>query len=218
MADAVKPRLVSGEIMASVSAVRAGAPADADIIDAEFETLVEEVAFGVRPGAANRRPARRVGGMDTLKPNAEPKRGERRGGLKFWASGLTLAACAFWLSGGHSLVPGEKSQPSGSASALRLVDVTSAVVGSGGRPLLTIDGAAVNDGSTPARLPGIEIEVTGRAGRITRYNLGTSDRPLGAGQRFVFSSRLEVPKDGVKTVAVSFREVSIDAGGERQEY
>jgi hypothetical protein len=67
-------------------------------------------------------------------------------------------------------------------------------------------------------LPGIEIKVTGNSGRITRYNLGTSDRPLDAGQRFVFSSRLEVPMDGVKTVSVEFREGSVYAGGERQGY
>jgi len=218
MAHAVKARLVSGEIMASAPAVRAGAAADAQIIDAEFETLVEEVAFGARPAPANVGPARLVSGMDTLKRNAAARQGRQRGGLLFWVAGLTLVACAFWLSGGHALVLGGSQQSFGTATALRIVDVTSSVTSAGNRPFLSVGGAAVNDGAAPVTMPAIEIKVTGNAGRISRYNLGTSDRPLGPGQRFAFSSRLEVPMDGVKSVAVGFREDNVYAGGERQGY
>ena len=205
MAHAVKPRLVSGEIMASSPAVRAGVGAHADVIDAEFETLVDEVAFGARPAPANAEPARLVVGMDALKRNAVRKQGRQRGGLLFWATGLTLVACAFWLSGGHALVLGGSEQAFGPANSLRIVDVTSSVMDSGSRPFLSVDGAAVNEGAMAVTLPGIEIKVTGNTGRTTRYNLGTSERPLGPGQRFAFSSRLEVPMDGVKSVAVGFR-------------
>jgi hypothetical protein len=218
MAHAVKARLVSGEIMAATPGVRAGGASGADIIDAEFETLVDEVAFGARPAPANTQPARLVVGMDALKRNGFRSAGRQRGGLLFWAAGLTLVACAFWLSGGHVLVHGDGSQDIGMANTLRIVDVTSSVVKAGGRPFLSVDGAAINEGQAAARLPGIEINVTGNSGRITRYNLGTSDRPLAPGQRFAFSSRLEVPKDGVRTVVVDFREDSVYAGGERQGY
>jgi hypothetical protein len=218
MAHAVKARLVSGEIMASTPDVRAGGASDADIIDAEFETLVDEVAFGARPRPANTQPARLVVGMDALKRNGIRSAGRQRGGLLFWAAGLTLVACAFWLSGGHALVHGDGSQVVGTESALRIVGVTSSVVTAAGRPFLSVDGAAVNEGQAAVRLPGIEIKVTGKSGRITRYNLGTSDRPLAPGERFAFSSRLEVPKDGVRAVSVDFREDSVYAGGERQGY
>jgi hypothetical protein len=136
----------------------------------------------------------------------------------FWLFGLTLAACAFWLAGGHALVHGDGSQAIGTQGALRIVGVTSSVVTAGGRPYLSVDGAAINEGQAAARLPGIEIKVTGNSGRITRYNLGTSDRQLAPGQRFAFSSRLEVPKDGVRTVVVDFREGIVHASGERQGY
>ena len=46
--------------------------------------------------------------------------------------------------------------------------------------------------------------VTGNDRRITRYTLGTSNRSLAPGERFGFSSRLDVPRNGVKTVSVTF--------------
>ena len=39
-----------------------------------------------------------------------------------------------------------------------------------------------------------------------RYRLGTSGRPLAPGEAFAFSSRLDVPKNGVKSVSVTFGE------------
>ena len=58
----------------------------------------------------------------------------------------------------------------------------------------------------PTILPALEIRVTGNDGRITRYRLGTAARPLAPGETFAFSSRLDVPKNGVKTVSVTFAE------------
>jgi hypothetical protein len=39
-----------------------------------------------------------------------------------------------------------------------------------------------------------------------RYIMGTARGPLAAGGEFSFSSRLEAPKEGVKSVTVAFRE------------
>jgi hypothetical protein len=72
--------------------------------------------------------------------------------------------------------------------------------------LLFIDGEASNDGNGASALPPLEIRVTGNDGRITRYTLGTAGRPLAPGERFAFSSRLDVPKNGVRTVSVAFAE------------
>jgi hypothetical protein len=52
----------------------------------------------------------------------------------------------------------------------------------------------------------MEIRVTHDDGRATFYKLGTSQTPLAPGGRFAFSSRLSVPKNGVKTVTVAFGE------------
>jgi hypothetical protein len=90
--------------------------------------------------------------------------------------------------------------------ALRISGVTSRVDVSGPRPVLFVDGEAANDGSSVEILPALEITVTGDDGRITHYRLGTGDRPLAPGETFAFSSRLDVPKNGVKTVSVTFGE------------
>ncbi|RUU50294.1 hypothetical protein EOC99_35320, partial [Mesorhizobium sp. M7A.T.Ca.TU.009.01.1.1] len=65
---------------------------------------------------------------------------------------------------------------------------------------------AVNDGAKPTELPPLEIRVTGNDGQTTRYTLGTSGRSLASGERFGFASRLDVPRNGVKTVSVTFAE------------
>ena len=55
-------------------------------------------------------------------------------------------------------------------------------------------------------LPPLEINVTANDGNVMRYNLGTSSEPLAPGAAFGFSSRLEAPKEGVKSVSVTFQE------------
>ena len=87
---------------------------------------------------------------------------------------------------------------------LSISAVTSRVDQSGERPVLFVDGEAGNDGASAAPLPPLEISVTGNDGSITRYRLGTSQRALAPGERFGFSSRVEVPRNGVKTVSVAF--------------
>ncbi len=61
-------------------------------------------------------------------------------------------------------------------------------------------------GRLPQAVAGQGVFVTDNDGRITRYTLGTSDRWLSPGERFGFASRLDVPRNGVKTVSVTFAE------------
>ena len=74
----------------------------------------------------------------------------------------------------------------------------------GTKPVLFVDGEAANDGAKAAPLPPLEIRVTGNDSQVTRYTLGTSSRSLAPGERFGFSSRLDVPRNGVKAVSVTF--------------
>jgi hypothetical protein len=131
----------------------------------------------------------------------------RRGGPVFWMIGLGLVAASFWVSGGHAVVRElpflAAPEP---APMLAISGVTSRVDVSGPHPLLFVDGEAVNGGNAVGHLPELEIRVVGNDGRTTRYNLGTSGRPLRPGEKFAFSSRLDVPKNGVKTVSVTFAE------------
>lgn len=70
--------------------------------------------------------------------------------------------------------------------------------------MLLVGGEATNDGTIAEKLPPLDIFVTDNDGVVTRYRLGTSGQALAPGEKFAFSSRLDVPKNGVKTVSVSF--------------
>lgn len=216
MADERKARPVSGEIMAGAATGaehRHAAPGPAgEIVDADYEVLprfrgrTEPVLPAVRPPGAM--PAPSLEGMDMLrKPETGPAvLPPSRGGPLFWIAGLCAALAAFWISGGHALVRQAPffavAQETG--AALTISGVTSRVDASGPKPVLFVDGEAANDGASPALLPTLEIHVTGNDGRSTRYRLGTSSRSLAPGERFAFSSRLDVPRNGVKTVSVTF--------------
>ena len=93
-----------------------------------------------------------------------------------------------------------------SAAALGISGVDSRVDVAGTKPVRFVDGEAMNDGKLDASMPALEIVVTDNSGQTTRYRLGTSGRTLTPGERFAFSSRLDVPKNGVKTVTVGFAE------------
>jgi hypothetical protein len=219
MADEAKPRAVSGEIMTGPldGAVGGTRPAG-DVIDAEYISLPSEPLRAVARSSDKPKspePALPIGsavapsgGMDMLRrPDMPPApRKPARGGPFFWAAGLGLAVAAFWVSGGHTLVRGMPLVGSAPQSALRISGVTSRVDASGVKATLFVDGEAANDGQAVEHLPALEIAVTGNDGRVTRYRLGTSGRPLVSGETFAFSSRLDVPKNGVKTVSVAFAE------------
>ena len=180
----------------------------ADVVDADYVVLPRFVAH-LEPSAApapSQIPSTpSIEGMGMLrKPEAAPSRSSR-GGPVFGIAGVGIALASFWVSGGHALV---RHSPlwmtAAPASALTISGVTSRVDASGLKPVLFVDGEAANDGVRAQALPPLEIRVTDNNSNIIRYRLGTPNRSLGPGERFGFSSRLDVPKDGVRTVSVIF--------------
>jgi hypothetical protein len=219
MPDERKARPVSGEIMAApLAGAESAEPGFTrnDVVDAEFETIrpaEPAAAAHGRDFASIGTAAPPIQGLDSLRKSdpAPPTQGPVRGGPVFWIVGLGLAAGAFWISGGHALVrqvpfAGESAPAQSIVNALHIVDVTSRVEEHGGRSVLFVDGKAVNDDRVARTLPRLEIDVTANDGTVLRYNLGTSVEPLPPGAAFGFSSRLEAPKEGVKSVSVTFQE------------
>ncbi|WP_254018305.1 hypothetical protein [Mesorhizobium escarrei] len=180
-----------------------------DVVDADYEVLPRLTAsIDPSPPLSRVIATPSVEGMDMLrKPVAAMERlRASRGGPIFWIAGLGVAFAAFWISGGHALL---RQAPLLLAAqergvALTISGVMSRIDASGPQPVLFVGGEAANDGASPSPLPPLEIRVTGNDGRTTRYTLGTSDRSLAPGERFAFSSRLDVPRNGVKTVSVTF--------------
>ena len=214
MAEDRTARPVSGEIMTGTAVhaapERVTFDAPADIVDADYVVLPrvagrsEPVVTPPPPQTASTPP---IAGMGMLRrPEIAPARPASRGGPIFWIAGVGMALAAFWVSGGHALVRQSPfwTSPQPAGVALSIQGVTSRVDASGAKPVLFVDGEAANDGLEAAALPPLEIRVTGNDSSITRYRLGTSDRELAPGERFGFSSRLEVPRNGVKAVVVTF--------------
>ncbi|KUM25271.1 hypothetical protein AU467_04820 [Mesorhizobium loti] len=212
MAEDRTARPVSGEIMtgpaANAAPERVMLDAPADIVDADYVVLPRFAArsepMAAPPPQTPSTPS--IEGMGMLrKPEAAPARPASRGGPIFWTAGVGVALVAFWVSGGHALVRQSPfwatAQP---ASALSISGVTSRIDASGLKPVLFVDGEAANDGARAESLPPLEIRVTDKASNVIRYRLGTSNRSLAPGERFGFSSRLDVPRNGVKTVSVVF--------------
>lgn len=205
-----RARPVSGEIM-STAAPRPPTPrADGDVSDAQYETVPAapggNEARITGAGAANTA-ANPAIGMDFLKTGAPaaPKGG--RGGVLFWGLGLVAILLAFWISGGHALIGrGGPATATGPKTPLRIVDVTSRVETRDGRGVLFVDGRAENHGADTLPLPPVEIAVTANDGAVTRYRLPAGNTELKPGDRYSFSSRLEAPGAGVKTVSVAFQE------------
>lgn len=201
-------RLVSGEIM-SRPAAKPRAVAGHDVVDAEFETLGNAPADTARSRASAGEAVGAEPGLATLRAATPSPRRLRwqRAGMSFWLGGIAIAAAAFWVSGGHALFDLRASAlVRAAASPLRIVDVTSRVETAAARSVLLVDGEARNDDTRQHSLPPLSIEVTAPDGSRTRYRLGTSGRYLQEGERFAFSGRFEVPKEGVKTVSVTFVE------------
>ena len=184
-------------------------PAAADVVDAEYET-VGAAPMARAPAPKPVREAAPVAGLRTLHRIASPTPPRprwQRGGPIFWATGIGLAAAAFWVSGGHALFDlGALYEGNTTRAGLRIAGLASRVEQAAARSVLMVDGEAVNDGAERRTLPPLAIDVTGIDGTRTRYRLGTSGRFLAGGERFAFSARFEVPKEGVKTVSVAFVE------------
>lgn len=212
MDDARKARPVSGEIMTGAPLEQASnrAAPSTDIVDAEYVVVTPDRRAAERPSRPEPQATSALppAGMAMLRQAEEPKARQRdSGGPMFWLGGIIIIVAAFWVSGGHALVRHSmQAVAPAERNAFSISGVTSRVDASGPHAVLFVDGEAANDGSVEALLPALSIRVTGNDGRVTVYNLGTSGRPLRSGERFVFSSRLDVPKDGVKSVSVTFAE------------
>jgi hypothetical protein len=213
MAEQRKARPVSGEIMTDAGRDTSAQPSRmvaCDIIDADFEDVTprtrrNESAAEVQPVFTN--PSAPSGGMEMLRSaSRHPDAGPVRGGPVFWIAGISLVVMAFWVAGGHSVMHAAAFPLSWQAQDLRLAEVNSRVDSSGRKPLLLVDGAAFNDGNSPAVLPPIDVAVVGNDGKTLRYRLGTGTVPVAPGASWAFSSRLEVPMNGIKTVTVAFSE------------
>lgn len=210
MAEQRKARPVSGEIMAAGARDTCAQPIavdSADIVDADFEVVgpahARTESTADQPAFAGS--AVSAGGMEMLRAARVGRDSSPvRGGPLFWIAGISLAAMAFWVSGGHAVVRGAAFPLAWQGSSLRIAEVTSRVDSAGRRPVLLVDGAAFNDGKTATPLPPIDIAVAATDGKILRYRLGTGADPVAPGARWDFSSRLEVPMNGIKTVTVAF--------------
>ena len=211
MAEDRTARPVSGEIMAGLGTSAALDPREPviDIVDADYEVLPRLSAAPEAPPSSPSRSSATpsIEGMDMLrKPEAAVERQPAsRGGPLFWIAGVSAALAAFWVSGGHALVRQSPfwnaAQP---AAAFSISDIRSRIDASGPKPVLFVDGEAANDGARAEQMPPLEIRVTGNDSQVTRYTLGTSGRSLAPGERFGFSSRLDVPRNGVRAVSVTF--------------
>ncbi|QIA21644.1 hypothetical protein [Mesorhizobium sp. AA22] len=211
MADDRTARPVSGEFMTDSAPAPERILRDpaADVVDADFEVLPRlTTSMDPSPPLSRVIATPSLEGMDMLrKPKAAMERlRASRGGPIFWIAGLSVAFAAFWISGGHALVRQAPlllaAQETG--AALTISGVTSRIDASGPEPVLFVGGEAANDGAGPLPLPPLEFRVTGNDRRTTRYTLETFSRSLAPGERFGFSSRLDVPRNGVKTVSVTF--------------
>lgn len=208
MADPTSARPVSGEIMMDVPQA-AGRPRTvgkgrSDTVDAQYETVMAPGRPPKQPDV--RRSDAGAVSMDILRPpRSTAKKAASRGSPLFWMIGIVVAAAAFWVSGGHVAARNAgflAASPAGPSPSI--LAVTWRVDGSGQRPILRIDGDVANEGTGPGAVPPLLIAVTANDGLVMRYRLGTSSDLLPPGEKFTFSSRLDVPKDGIKSVSVTF--------------
>jgi hypothetical protein len=214
MFDVRHLRPVSGEIMTDGCVRSSSLPLEDDIEDAEFEVLhlssviptrTERMASRTGLGEVDR-PA----GMDMLKRRAGQSRAapRERAGPLFWIVGVVLALASFWISGGHTLSRPLLALLSPSPKGpMRIANLTSTVQEQdGGRRLVVIDGSVENTASAASIVPTLAIEVTGDAGRVTRYTLGSAGALVEPGEHYRFSSRVNAPMGVVAAVSVKMAE------------
>ncbi|MFN3546831.1 MAG: hypothetical protein ACK4U0_05015 [Mesorhizobium sp.] len=210
MFDARHLRPVSGEIMTDRCVRSSGVPSTDDIEDAEFEvlhlsTVIPSNADRLGP-RTRRNDARPRAGMDMLKSTAGNGAGatRERAGPLFWVVGVVMALASFWISGGHTLSGPLLALMSPAADdSMRIAQLTSGVEERNGRRLLVIDGSIVNTARATGLMPTLAIEVTGDAGRVTRYRLDSAGALIEPGEHYRFSSRVDAPMGSVAGVSVT---------------
>jgi hypothetical protein len=201
MADDREPRFVSGEIMAAPAAAMRPKGVDvAETVDAEYETL-DAYPARVMPAQAA---TTSVPGLGSL---VDAPSASTRGGRRFWAVGIVATAGAFWAAGGHALVA---AIPSGEAAAhpLRIENVSSRTEEHAGRRIVFVEGDTRNGSDHAQDLPVIAVAIVDEKGATLRYVVEARPVTLSPGERYAFASRFEAPASGVKSVSVTFREVT----------
>lgn len=207
MADGNRTRHFSGEMMTGGLAARWEQAPAADVVDADYVEVTPELPPHVRAERPAAPAAAELAQMEMLRERKAARQPTLagRGGPAFWIAGCAAACAAFWISGGHALV--RQAIPLGEAAPaaqLSVADVVSTTTTVDGAPALVVDGTVRNDGKAPGVVPALAIQVVSLGGEASVYRLGTLRTPLAPGAKYSFSSRLDVPKDGVKTVSVSF--------------
>ncbi|WP_347970557.1 hypothetical protein [Foliimonas ilicis] len=212
MIERPKARPVSGEIMtnaADMPAFASARPDFTDVVDADYE-----IVGGDAPKRESRTESRisnppetSAAGMDILRFDQAVQPARRRGGAMFWSVAIGLIFATFWVSGGHAYfrnaLPVESASP---VATLRISNISSRIEDTGTAGVLYIDGEAVNETADSLKRPPLEIRIVGNDGAITRHKLGTAGTMMTPGEKFAFSSRLGVPKTGVRTVSAAFIE------------
>lgn len=195
-------RPLSGEVIPSTDRQARLQQACGDIVDAEQEP----VGIGPKPRPPPRTTTQRrtlSQGLSGLVSAETSGHLSSPGGAAFWTIGIGLVGAAFWLSGGHALVDTASLLLPEAAAEIRVLKVTSRVDAIGGRAYLFVDGETVNDGAAAGSAPPLEISVVAGDGAVTRYRLAESIGRVAAGAGTAFSSRLDLPKNGVKAVMVT---------------
>jgi hypothetical protein len=193
---------LAGEILAGSATPGAPRVPSGDIVDAEFETLGR--AAPPHPIPLVQPPPADMPGMDLLRAASAPK-ASRRAGAGFWAVGALAAGAAFWMSGGHSLSRHLPFAGDG-AGTVRVASLKSRVAETAGGPRLFIDGAVENTASASTPAPDLTIQVTGHDGAVTRYRIATAGETIASGGAWRFSSRIDAPDSGVRSVSVTIEE------------
>lgn len=201
MADSTIIAPLSGEIM--TGDILAGAPRAhlRDVVDAEYETVARIAPHAVPPVHA---PTIDKPGMDLLRGSKAPV-GSRHAGLGFWSAGALAAFAAFWMSGGHTLSR-HLPLPGNQGGTVRVASLASRVAETAAGPRLFIDGAVENTASASTPAPDLSIQVTGRDGAVTRYRISTVGQTIASGAEWKFSSRIDAPHAGVRSVSVTIAE------------
>ena len=178
-----------------------------DVLDAEYETLVPQPAPELPLSPNTNNAAALPDGLALLRRGGRHPEHRAKGAGAFWVAAFLIAAAAFWTSGGHAMVEWVVANRE-QASPLRITDLRSRLEKLGENQFLVVDGNAINIGTRAQVLPDLSINILSGNGRTARYFLGTTRQRLFGGERFSFSSRFAAPKDGVKSVSVTFRELS----------
>ncbi|MCR5856911.1 hypothetical protein [Mesorhizobium sp. J428] len=106
------------------------------------------------------------------------------------------------MSGGHTL---SRHLPlmRGEAETVRIAGLTSRVADTATGPRLFIDGEVRNTAVDGVVSPDLMINVTAQDGLVTRYRLTTGAGRMASGESRRFSSRLDAPEAGVRSVTVT---------------